>query len=440
VNSAAIFIWGACIFGGIPAWILEHVPMINRVHHNFTDFSYPLIFHLTIQCAYGFKAFAEETQFKHAARDLLWALLGLTSLVVSYQVANHPPFVPWSYFLCVGVGALGAPLLYAWLKQRGPRISAIGWAGIFMMGFLAQFRFGIYDFGDENLLTVPGPRLVLNVPSPAVERIQKNSTDPFRVVGFDEGLLGEYAPVYGLETIMSLDPLTSGAYMDLVVNYPGINLRYGSVITVADPGAAQPLLDFLNVKYILTLPAVRVDPGLDYRVIDRSDFGVLENPDAWPRAFFTDHIVSLASTGEFANWLWANARKPFVALTPEEIARRPELSALLGKTNATVSAATHYRLRPNSTAFDIHAPDAGVVCLMESQAPDFVSLVNGQPQPVLTVNRAFKGVYLDQPGDYQVEFSYRPRHWGLACALFWIAAGITVIFASLSLRGASRRD
>lgn len=69
-----------------------------------------------------------------------------------------------------------------------------------------------------------------------------------------------------------------------------------------------------------------------------------------------------------------------------------------------------------------------------------MALVNGQPQPVLTVNRAFKGVYLDQPGDYQVEFSYRPRHWGLACTLFWIAAGITVIFASLSLRGASRRD
>jgi hypothetical protein len=44
---------------------------------------------------------------------------------------------------------------------------------------------------------------------------------------------------------------------------------------------------------------------------------------------------------------------------------------------------------------------------------------NNEPKGVLTVNRAFKGVYLDKPGNYHIEFIYRPRHWRLACCLFW---------------------
>jgi hypothetical protein len=62
----------------------------------------------------------------------------------------------------------------------------------------------------------------------------------------------------------------------------------------------------------------------------------------------------------------------------------------------------------------------------------------------LTVNRAFKGIYLGQPGDYHVKFIYRPRHWRLACAGFWISAGAAILWAWLSIsrgkRAANGRD
>jgi uncharacterized membrane protein YfhO len=64
-----------------------------------------------------------------------------------------------------------------------------------------------------------------------------------------------------------------------------------------------------------------------------------------------------------------------------------------------------------------------VVCLTEGQAKDFTATANGESKEVLTVNRAFKGIYIDQPGDYHIEFTYRPRHWRLSCALFWISIG-----------------
>jgi hypothetical protein len=159
----------------------------------------------------------------------------------------------------------------------------------------------------------------------------------------------------------------------------------------------------------------------------------LENPEVWPRAFFANQVLSIASTDDFIKHLLANGKKPFIALTPGDIERQPGLRSLETTNSLNVSAATHYRLRGNSTAFDIQAASAGVVCLTENQAHDFTATANGVPKAVLTVNRAFKGLYLDRPGDYHIQFTYRPAHWRLALALFWLAAALTAVVAGISL-------
>jgi hypothetical protein len=205
------------------------------------------------------------------------------------------------------------------------------------------------------------------------------------------------------------------------------------VIDVAQPMAAQPLLNLLNVKYLLTFPNVNLPEGPDFRIADRSDFGVVENLNVWPRAFFTDKVFSISSNEAFIQHLSENGKQPFVALTPEEIRKQPGLQPLGNTGKATVLPATNYWLLPNSTAFDIRIPSAGVVCLTEGQARDFTAKANNEPKAVLTVNRAFKGVYLDRPGDYHIEFAYRPRHWSLACSFFWISAGSAIAFASMSV-------
>jgi len=147
----------------------------------------------------------------------------------------------------------------------------------------------------------------------------------------------------------------------------------------------------------------------------------------WPRAFFCDRVVAISSNEAFIKLLLANGKQPFIALTPEEIGKQPGLQPLASTRPAAVSPATNYLLLPNSTAFDVHATAAGVVCLTEGQARDFTATANHQPKAVLTVNRAFKGVYLDQPGDYHIQFTYRPHHWRLACIWFWLSAGAVMV-------------
>ena len=432
VNGSAILLWGGCVFGWVPVAVLAAIPLLNRVGHVYTDFSYLLAIHLTIQSAYGFKCLAMERNFRRAAVDFLRVGLIFAGIILLYCIGiTHRP-IPWGYFLVVGAGAAGALLLFAFLRSRPGPIPALGWAGIIILGWVANYRFGLYTFGNNDLLMLPGPRVVLNAPSQAIDEIKADMSDPFRVFGMQWNLFGNYSAVYGLEDIRSCAPLSNGEFINLLRKFPGVELHQGWMIEVVAPFAAQPLLNLLNVKYLLIPPRVVLPEGLDLRLKDRSDFGIVENLEVWPRAFFSDQVVSSSSTEEFIQQLLKNGKQPFIALTPEEIEKQPGLRQLETAGKATVSAATNYRLLPNSTAFDVHAASAGMVCLAEGQARDFIARANNEPKKVLTVNRAFKGVYLDQPGDYHLEFIYRPRHWRLACTLFWVATGSVIVLASVS--------
>jgi hypothetical protein len=229
--------------------------------------------------------------------------------------------------------------------------------------------------------------------------------------------------------------LSNGQYISLLQNFPGINFA-GWVAKIARPVQAQPLLNLLNVKYLLANPNVVLKDNSDYHCVFQGDFTVLENPEVWPRAFFSDKITAISSNEQFIQYLLEHGKRPFIALADDEIAKQPGLRRLADAPEATIVPATNYLLLPNSTAFDVHIPSAGVVCLTEEQAKDFMATANGLPLPVLTANQAFKGVYLDHAGDYHVEFTYRPRYWLLSCFSFWLSAIGAVIFTFMNVRAA----
>jgi hypothetical protein len=363
-------------------------------------------------------------------------------LLYSFGYVHRP--IPWNYFLCAGMGALGAPLLFVFLKSRQQQTLTLGWVGIIILGFIPNFRFGLYHRGNDALLMLPGPRVALNTPSQAIDKIKTDKSGPFRVVGLELSLMGDYSAVYELENIFSCAPLSNGEFIKLIRSFPGMDLRGDWTVQVIDPDQAQPLLSLLNVKYLLASPDGSIHRKLDFHLAERSDFGVWENLQVWPRAFFANQVVSITSNEQFIAHLLKNGRQPFIALSREAIETHPGLQQLESTNRANISAATNYRLRANSTEFDIHAPSPGMVCLTEGQAKDFTARANHEAKEVLTVNRAFKGIYLDRPGDYHIQFIYRPRHWGLACALFWISGGAVIMLGWMSRRRvkgvANRRD
>jgi len=425
VNLGAIVLWSGCIFGWVPAAILVRIPLLNRDEHTFTDFSYLLVMHLTLQAAYGFRAMARERSFQRAACNLFWVCLLLAGTILESWLFA-PEALPVKYLLGTGVAGVAALLWFAYANRQGPGISLAAWTGILLLGLSAQFRFGTYARGDKYLLLLAGPRMAMDAASPAIAKIKTDDSGVFRVAGLQRSLLGDYAGVYGLEDIRSCAPLANGDYIDLVRKFPGIKFGEEWIIEIKDPVAAQPLLNLLNVKYLLTQPGSRW-PGGDFRLTDHSDFDVLENQEVWPRAFFTDRVTPASTTREFIEQLRHDGRRPFVALDPSAFAQEPGLRALTDTPAPVVTPATHYQLHANTTAFDVQTGGAGMVCLLEGQARDFTATANGEPRKVFTANRAFKAIHLDQAGTYHIEFTFRPHHWRLGCGLFLLAAGMLVL-------------
>ena len=383
INIGAIGLWSGCVFGWVPAFVLASIPLLNRVGHVFVDFSYLVVIHLMIQSAYGFYSLTRQ------------------------RVENF--------------------------NRRHPSVCMLALSLASFMFFYSLFHFGLYSFGNAQWMLTPGPRVALDGFSPAINRIKTDQSGPFRVTPLHLSFSGDYLAVYGLEDIRSSEPVSNGEYIQLISKFPGMRFDDDWIIQVEDMLQAQPLLNLLNVKYLLANPTNQAPAAADFRVADRSDFLVMENLEAWPRAFFTDKVAVIPSNEEFIKHLLKNGRQPFVALTPKEMAKQPGLQQLEEAGPATVLAATNYQLLPNSTAFYVHATSAGVVCLTEGQAKDFTATANNTPKQVLTVNRAFKGIYLDQPGDYHIKFTYRPRYWRLVCILFWMAAGSVIALAVLSV-------
>jgi hypothetical protein len=435
INAAAIVFWAGCIFRLIPNSVLALIPLLNRVGHTYVEFSFLLAIHLTIQSAYGFKSLINIDRFRQIRLDFVCLCLVFAGLFLLYSFGFWHQPMPWNYFFWTSLGAIGAPLLFVFLKSHQQQTFILGWVAIFTLGFLPNFRFGLYNFGNDKFRMRPGPRMVLNNPSQAVDKIKSDNSAPFRVVGLQWNFMGDYASVYELEDIRSCAPLSNEDYINLLRHFPGIELSKDWKIEIVNPSQAQPLLNLLNIKYLLTWPDVGIRTNLNFKIVDRSDFGVLENNETWPRAFFSDQVVVSSSNEEFTQQLLEHGRKPFIALTKDELSKQPDMRPVDSFDQTTIIPATNYLLLPNTTEFDIHAASAGVVCLTEGQAKDFIATANSQSKSVLTVNRAFKGIYLDKPGDYHIKFTYRPRHWSLACTLFWISSGAIVLWSLRNLNG-----
>jgi hypothetical protein len=427
VNTGAILLWGGLVFGWIPGAVIAAIPLLNREGHTHTDFAFLLVIHLTIQCAYGFKCLAREETFRRAGTKLLWTALCVAVVTCLFYYGAEHREMPWGYYFPMVAAAFAAPLLFSFLKTRHS-INILGATAVVVLAFIPNFRFGSYNFGNKALVKIPGKRLALDAPSTAIDWIKADLSSPFRVTGVGVLLFGDYSAVYGLENICSAAPVSSGELMRLFHATPGIQGQMDWVAQITNVVAAHPLLNFLNVKYILTPPAVEVQNGLGYRLAHQSDLGILENLEVWPRAYFCDKIVPISSTEEFVGYLYTHETKPFIAMTPAEISLQPGLNQIQGA-NATFTPATNYTLLPNSTAFDIHATSAGIACLSEGQGRDFIATVNGENKPVLPVNRVFKGVYLEKPGDYHIQFTYRPRYWRFTWPAFWAAAAISITLA-----------
>lgn len=240
------------------------------------------------------------------------------------------------------------------------------------------------------------------------------------------------AALVGLEDVEgSALPIHVALYDDLITVANGRAQGYhdGNLFTA---GALSPILDLLNVRYLI-VPA-EVPPGrpdllhLNQRmptVFQNRSVRVLENVDALPRAWIV-HEARSVGEGEALPLLASGAVDPRqVALFEGEA---PVLAPAAGAGSAAASvvatSAGGMTIRTTSSA-------AGLLVVSEIAYPAWRAYVDGEPVPLYTADHALRAVPVPA-GEHTVELRYESAalRAGLAISGVSYAALLAILAAA----------
>lgn len=439
------------VFGVIPPSLIVRLPLLKNVLHIDNAFSCIAIVCLLVLGGFGIKAFWNDCKvgdFKWTYFRVLVLLAGLAAVYFgatqaaqrsSISLLHLGEHIPrsnffWGYSLSLMLAVAVTP----WLVHRIIATKRATASQIFLLAFL----FVLFHWRHGMHLATPFDAYVMNPQrrvnlvadtSPALALIKSQSVEPSRTAGLDSAFFPGYGGAVGVEQIDGPDPLLNKHYRALM-NAWGIKLLFGSWRFEISPGrlgANLPLFNMLNVRYFLGDTGMKIGPIPSLSKIASLDLDVFASERAWPRAFFTDRLVTYEREEEFIDLLKKSEGSPLAGVPKESLAKQTELAKFTSVPttpgDGTATPATNYVFTNNTTAFRVHATGPGVIVLTEAYVPDdFQARVNGQPANYFRVNSAFKGLFVPDAGDYVVSFAYWPRYLTLS---WWIAAAGFAIFA-----------
>ena len=244
----------AIAFGAVPSSLLVRLPLVGNIvhiHDVFITAALPLL--LVFVAAGG-------TMLSSAGSRVAYAVAAITGLVTLLLLAfvrtsaRDNGFEPWAVALAMPL-AIALPLCWSVVRIGvGYRVPAI--AGTMLAGIILLLPSGLHARTGivpvDQLLIQPRPRTALTGTSPAVDAVHRSAAAPARAVGLDMTLFSGSQALYDLEGIGGADPLDVARYRELI-DASGIfrSMVWFTTVTPADIGRLAPLLDLLNVAFVL---------------------------------------------------------------------------------------------------------------------------------------------------------------------------------------------
>ena len=206
----------------------------------------------------------------------------------------------------------------------------------------------------------------------------------------------------GVAGISSLGVFNESRYTELVSTYFNTRSQSGFVAPTALLPSRRPILDLLNVKYVVTHSATPQPEGDLHAaglVPAMSDdrFTVFRNPTVWPRAFVA-HNYRVVPDRASAIRAAASGTADIAILEAS-----PEFPP--GGGPATPCHIVRYT--PNEVRVAGNEASAGMLVLLDSFGRGWSARVNGQPSPIVPAYGAFRGVEVPA-GRWEVTMEYEP--------------------------------
>ncbi|HEX4441408.1 MAG TPA: YfhO family protein [Thermoanaerobaculia bacterium] len=323
----------------------------------------------------------------------------------------------------VVVLAAAALLLVAARRRPGPAIAALTLLGA--LELLFQWR-GIFR------LDSPG-RLFPETPLVAYVRAQ---APPFRVAGQGPPLFPSTNVFAGVEDIRSHDAVERHDYLEFLDATCGYKYEYFKTLQNLD----APALDFLNVRYVATMPNA-ASPGARWRLAySGTDGRLFENARVLPRAF-APASVRLVPPADALREPLSDANAAFGKEAFAQIAATDDWAArawILGPRGATASDVPNpstqvgdYRESTNEASFTASAA-AGPAWIVLSLVQDggWSASASGGGLETSRANGPFLAVRVPA-GTTAVRLRYRPPGWNAGLA---IGGGTAVLLGVVAFR------
>jgi hypothetical protein len=236
-----------------------------------------------------------------------------------------------------------------------------------------------------------------------------------------EALGTSWSMVFGVEDVNGFNSLQSRRYTDYLFGPEIDDVSYGLLDDARLLRRESPVLNALNVRYLLVTPGAPGPIDAGYRhVYGNPNVEVFENLSAYPRAFFVD-------TARVEN----DARTELRTVTADgfdgrreallETAQPPVLAPAAGPAAVIIT-----RRGANGMALTTDTTAPRLLVLSEMYYPGWRATVDGAATPIYRTNYLFRGIVVPA-GHHDVEFAYRPAS---------VAIGASISLAALALCGA----
>ncbi|HKD83367.1 MAG TPA: YfhO family protein [Terriglobales bacterium] len=177
----------------------------------------------------------------------------------------------------------------------------------------------------------------------------------------------------------------------------------------------------LSLKKIDSFP-VSSNP---YRLFGQyGGLSVVENPRAYPRAFFVSSLQPVSSFEEASGELWRTV-EPFDARNRALVEAPPD--QLPGAiTQGSVEDLTY---APNRADLDVTCPQTCYLVLSDLYYPGWTAAVDRQSTTIYLTDAMVRGIVVPS-GKHRVEFAYRPTsfRWAMLFSLISLLVAAVVIF------------
>jgi hypothetical protein len=324
------------------------------------------------------------------------------------------------------LAAVAAPVHNRSMRWAVPALLFIVVAGDLLLGFrdvASQAPYGGFHRVDLDAYYAP---------SGAVAFLRRQTVDePGRYAGFDpehwavsdgqmvlyryqfaddetaDLLVNNRGTLHGLEDMQGYNPVQPLRFVEYLTALNGHPQEYHDA-NVYVGGLRSPLLDLLNVRYLLVpaeIPAQRLDLHALARelptVYADSEVQVLENPTALPRAWIV-HEARQVGPGEALPLIASSAVDPrrtaLVESAPPPLA--PAVDP--GVERVAILTAAPERLR-----FATYTTAPGLLMISEMHDPNWRAYIDGVPADILVADHLFRAVPLPA-GNHIVELRYEP--------------------------------